>query len=280
MKTTEHGSTYVIAELGACHDGYLHKMLQGVEVAAECGASALKLQFTTDAKQMSDRRGFATIDGYEKIYDRYLAWDMDWHERVAEACKDAGIDYMCTVYLSQDVKCISAFVKRFKISSFESMDEKFVSMHVGYDKPIHVSLGMRTQTELDMFNARVEKCCRVNGPADIRAMHCVSSYPAPYEALNLSLLKTEQWDGWSDHSDPCLTMTGALAVAAGAKTIEAHLKLDTTSKNNPDEPHAMDAAQFKEYVSHVSFAELCLGSGIKDLQDCEQSMRQYVVPSQ
>ena len=91
--------------------------------------------------------------------------------------------------------------------------------------------------------------------------------------MNLAALK--QCDGLSDHSRH--RWMGALAVAAGAEIIEAHLRLDDTDPENPDFATAFTPAEFADYVRNIRFAEAALGDGQKRLQDCERPMAEYRV---
>ena len=261
-------STYVIAELGACHDGTLEAMLQGVHVARACGANACKLQWTSDPDRMAERRGKAAEHGYGEIYRRYLAWPAEWHELLRKECDRVGIDYMCSVYLPEDVEVVAPFVRHFKIASFEARDVELIRAHdpVIGRRTLYISLGMGAEPVITA------------GTMDAAMfLRCVSAYPAPHEALDLRSVRSGDYDGLSDHTAPGLTWTGALAVAAGAEIIEAHYRLDNTDPENPDYPHAMSPDQFKEYVGNIRFTEQCMGDGDAGLHESEIPMAQYKV---
>lgn len=284
--------TYIIAEIGSCHDGQLSLMKEAVSIAASCGASACKFQWTSDPDLMARRRGRALEDGYAEIYRRYLAWPTEWHAGLAASCQKAGIDYMCSIYLPQDIAVVAPYVARFKAASFEARDVAFIEFHRPYAsrlKPLIVSTGMCSWEDFAWAYDW--------GYDDLFLLHCVSAYPAPLAELNLQTLRMAyasnasyggrdmgrrprtciDFQGFSDHSDPAETWTGALAVAAGAWIIESHLRLDETDPSNPDYSHAMNPAQFAEYVTHIRFAERCLGDGVKRVQLCEQPMVRYRV---
>lgn len=271
-------STYVIAEGGACHDGDFEKQLRLIVAASNAGCNAYKTQWTSDPVLMARRRGRAIDDGYADIYRRYLCWPAAWHERLATQCRNTSIDYMATVFIPADIAVIAPHVARFKVASFEAADRGFLQAHRPYRKRLIVSTGMLSLRQVESLHRLMFGGWR----ADI--LHCVSAYPAPADALGLSLIRECRdedndaiFDGFSDHSDPVLTWTGALAVAAGASVVEAHLRLDGTDPANPDYPHAMTPAQFAEYVANIRFTEQCLGSGEKRLQDCEREMVRYQV---
>jgi N,N'-diacetyllegionaminate synthase len=266
--TTRH--CYVIAEAGSCHDNSPRKMLGLLQEAANAGADAVKFQWTSDPYKMADRRGKAREDGYGEVYAKYLTFMPEVHHLLAMRCRDLSLDYMCTVYLPEDIDVVAPHVARFKVSSFECLDDEFVAAHQGRDKDVLVSLGMASWPELRQSRAWLS--C----PEGATLLQCTSSYPAPVESLNMAVID-DRIRGFSDHSDPAFTWTGALAFSRGADTIEAHLRLDDTDRKNPDAPHAMKPKQFEEYVRHIRFAEQCMGESLVAVQLVEGNMLRYRV---
>lgn len=275
-------STYTIAEIGACHDGDRAAMSKAIRVAKACGADAVKFQWVSDPVRMAKRRGKAYEDGYGEIYRRYLAWPAEWHAGLRAECDEAGIDYMCTAYLPEDVETIAPFVRHFKIASFEAGDWvlwEAILLERKFRQHVVASLGMGMDPQdahrlLDDLESTFRSFCY----GSVRLLRCVSSYPAPHTALNLGRLNL--YSGLSDHTAPDAMLTGALAVAAAGRrqrpfTIEAHFRLDTTEPENPDYPHAMSPHQFSEYIANIRFAEECLGNGDTSMHECEIPMARY-----
>lgn len=258
-------TTFVIAEAGSCHSGSLATAKHLIRAAAEAGANACKFQFWSDADRLADRRHVP--DEYREVYRRF-ALPVAWLPELAATCGALFIEFMATAYLPEDLPTLAPFIKRWKIASFEASDREFIAAHAPYGKPLIISTGMMTGRPPCVAGVSVAW------------LHCVSAYPAPIDSLNLAVLRSGLYDGFSDHSAPNLTWTGALSVAAlGCEDaiIEAHLRLDDTDPANPDYPHAMTPRQFGDYVRAIRFAEKCLGSGEKRCQPCEENMRQYRV---
>lgn len=268
-------NTYTIAEFGSCHDNDFDAMLDGIRVAAEAGASVCKFQWTSDPERMAKRRGKAFEDGYADVYRRYLTWPAEWHGLLREACDDAGVDYMCSVFLPEDVAVVAPFVAHFKIASFEAEDAEMWAAHEGKD------VGMSPRRVIASMGMGATEKASWGGALTVapfaRRLYCVSAYPAPHDGLCLRAMSGHGYDGLSDHTAPELTWTGALAVAAGAEIVEAHFRLDGTDPANPDYPHAMTPAQLTEYIGNIKFTEECLGTGDTGLQDCERPMLRYKV---
>jgi len=271
-------STLVIAECGSCHDGDLKKALQLVEAARESGCAVAKFQLWSDPDRLADRRGVP--EHYRAIYLRYQM-PASWLPVLQEACEARSpwtrglrpIELMATTYLPEDIAVVAPYVRRFKVASFEADDKSFIEAHPD-DRPIIVSLGMANGVPDHLFALRFQ------------LLHCVSSYPAPPEAMNLAVLMPwdngvsdglidSPFDGLSDHSRHL--WMGALATVAGGKIIEAHLRLDDTDPQNPDFTTAFTPAEFAEYVRNIRFAEQAIGTGEKRLQACEREMAAYRV---
>lgn len=286
--------TLVIAEIGSCHDWRYMRVLELIAAARRAGADVAKFQFWCDPDRLADRRRVPPY--YREMYRRY-AIPAAWLPDMKGACDRVGIEFMCTTYLPEDVAVVAPLVKRFKVASFEAGAADLREAHRPYllGRQVIISLGMGAVDDAASWLALhsgvvVEGSLRSeivedarSAPARVRFLHCVSAYPAPVEALNLKVLRVGARHGlihgFSDHTEPGLTWTGALAVAAGAEIIEAHLRLDSTDPQNPDAPHAMNPAQFAEYVQHIRFAETCLGDAGAGRQPCEREMAQYRVRS-
>lgn len=264
--------TLVIAEAGSCHDGDFVKMVALARAASEGGADVLKIQFWSDPDRLANRR--KVPDHYRDLYRRYRV-PKEWLRPLKETCHGLGLKLGMTTYLPEDVPTVARFADVFKIASFEAECEDLLTAHEPFrDRPLVVSMGMGAH-----------RMRYLQGAAPTYYLRCVSAYPAPAEALNLALLwpchdasgldGCDPFDGLSDHTLPELTWTGALAVAAGAIVIEAHLRLDNTAQDNPDAPHAMVPQQFHAYTRHIRFAETCVGTANARRQDCEQDMAQY-----
>lgn len=263
--------TTIVAEPGCTAEGHLQPMLDMVHLTAACGADVFKAQWTSDPTRMADRRNAGAQ--YERFY-RWLAFPVEWHAIFRERCTEAGIRYACTAFLPEDVATLEPYVSSIKVASFECQDDEMLSALAPVTKDVWISTGMASRSEVRRIAERAYSLSH-----DTTLLQCVSRYPAPLDALNLSVLHSVSGEirGFSDHSDPSETFTGAFAVCAGARLVEAHIRMDDADRANPDVPHAMTGDQFEAYVSAIRQAEACLGDGIKRQQPCEQDMAKYRV---
>lgn len=254
--------TLVIAEPGGTAEGDLDTMRRQIDFAAEIGCDAYKAQWTSSPERLCERRHAPEyLDAYRK-----LAWSPEWHEILAAACKNAGLDYLCTTYLPEDIAVVAPHVWAFKCAAFEALDEDFLRAHWRYGKPLFVSTGLMAHEELVALGRR-------GGFQDRRLLHCVSAYPCPIDQINLAALGLHY--GLSDHT--IHPMTGAMAVALGAQAIEFHYRLNGCDPANADYAVARPPDAAREYVFNVRLAETMLGSGVKRIMSAEAPMLKYAV---
>jgi N-acetylneuraminate synthase len=266
--------TFVIAEcattwrIGTKSARHIEYAKQCILIAKQAGANAVKFQWVSDPRAMEKRR--KVLKGTYTM----LAWPKAWLNVFAAECEKVGIEFMCTVFLPIDIATIAPFVKRFKVASLEAMDLDFISSHLRFKKPMFISTGAMTRESVEIlrdhaFGYAEEKPwwwqCH-----EVKLLQCSCAYPSPLNAMQLIQIQLYGADGLSDHSGDVLT--GALAVACGAKTIEFHIRLDETRPENSDYQHSLPPAKFREYVANIRKAELMLGDGIKKVEACEQPM--------
>ena len=249
-------SVLVIAEIGSSHDNDLSKAKRLIDAAKECGAYIAKGQWTSSGEKLAARRGVGKEAA--AMYTHYLQKPISWLEALKSHCDSIGIEWACTSYLIEDIPVVAKFVKRFKVSAYESKWNEFVQAHDKWtfgSPPSHQLIISRNDSPI---------------PGDT-CLYCVSKYPTALEDLHLG---HEVWEGplfdacegyagLSDHTANVLT--GAAAVAAGARIVEAHIRLPDTALDNPDFPHSLccnpahpSANEFGEYVQNIRTVERML----------------------
>lgn len=250
---------YIIAEAGSCHDGSLDRALGLVRIAKVAGANAVKFQYWSDSKALAFARHDPTL---ESFYEPYRM-PKGWLDNLSAEAKRQHLDFICTVYMIQDIQYVAPFVAKFKIASPDALNFKFIEAHEQYGKPIIISLGLLNEAEVEKATVRKRLY-----------LHCVSAYPCPLEQVNLGVIGEYGLDGFSDHTgDPCM---GAWAYMAGANILEVHIRTEDTKKDNPDYPHALSPLLLRVYIANVRQAQEAWGSGIKITQPAEAATRKYM----
>lgn len=264
-------SIFVIAEaactwhIGSSAKIHLAKMIKCIHVAKRSGADAVKFQWTSAPAEMAARRKISNVGAYHR-----LAWPAKWLPILAAECEDAGIEFMCTIYLPQDIAVIAPFVKRFKVASLEATDSALFAAMAECAMPVICSLGGLDARDVTYW-PHLDHC---------KKLQCTVSYPCDAKDMNLGAIAFSVNDGFvihglSDHSAD--VMTGALAVACGAEIIEVHFRLDETKGGNPDYKHSLNPAGLVAYVKNIRKAEVMLGDGVKKIEECERPLIKHRV---
>jgi pseudaminic acid synthase len=247
---------FFVAEISANHLGSLSRARKLVHAAIESGADAVKLQtYTAETMTLNiDSEGFKISQGHalwagRKLYDLYeeahTPWE--WHKELFDICRDKGVIPFSTPFDKTAVDFLETLNSpMYKISSMESGDLPLIKKVAQLRKPLLISTGATTFSEIEDAVRVVEECKNPN----LTLLLCTSSYPAKPEDANLnrlSLLK-ERFDvevGLSDHT---LGIGVSLAaIAKGATVIEKHFTLKR-SDGGADSSFSLEPEEFKLLV--------------------------------
>lgn len=149
---------YVIAELSANHGGSLDAALHLIDLAAECGADAIKLQtYTPDGMTLDIAEppfvvGPNSLWAGRTLHDLYTEaqtpWE--WHARLFEAAAERGLHCFSTPFDRAAVEFLEQFdPPAYKIASFEILDLELISHAASTGRPLIISTGMATADEID-----------------------------------------------------------------------------------------------------------------------------------
>lgn len=259
---------FIIAELSGNHNQNLNRALEIVERVAAAGAHALKLQTYTANTMTLDlhRDQFFIADEaslwsgkslYQLYEEAHTPWE--WHPIIFKRCEELGMVAFSTPFDETAVDFLESLnVPCYKISSFENTDIPLIRRVASTKKPLIISTGMATITELDdmVFAARDAGC------EQLILLKCTSSYPAPAEQINLNtiphlrqLFNCEV--GLSDH-----TMgigVAAASVALGASVIEKHVTL-SRADGGVDAAFSLEPQELESLVAECKRAWQSLGN--------------------
>src|SRR2546423_799413 len=176
-------SVYVIAEAGMNHDGSLGNAIRMVEVAAEAGADAVKFQLHDAAAESTRDAPSPPYFEHESRWEyfRRTAFTDDQWRTLREACDRAGIDFVCAPFSLEALERLEAIgTARYKVGSGEVTNLALVRAAAATGKPVLLSSGMSSWSELD---AAVEAAGE-----HATVLQCTSEYPTPPEHVRLNLL--------------------------------------------------------------------------------------------
>jgi N-acetylneuraminate synthase len=266
---------FVIAEAGVNHNGSLDLALQLIDAAKASGADAVKFQ-TFRADQLATRsahkapyqeRTTANSESQFEMLQR-LQLDAEAHRRLIQHCRDVGIQFLSSPFDAQSADLLSTMdVPLYKVPSGEITNLPFLQHLARKSKPLILSTGMSTLGEVE----EAVKVLQAAGAIQLTLLHCVTEYPAPYDAVNLRAMQTLKSAfglpvGYSDHTAGI--EIAVAAVALGAEVIEKHFTLDR-SLPGPDHSASLEPMELRQMVGAIRHVEAALGSGIKAPAPCE-----------
>ena len=257
----------IVAELSANHNGSLEVAIETIKAAKKAGADAIKLQtylpetmtIDCDLEDFTINNG-SIWDGenYFNLYKKaFTPWE--WHEKLFQVAKDEGLICFSTPFDKSAVDFLETLDNPiYKIASFEITDIELLRYTASKDKPMIISTGIAEKEDIELAINTIKSM----GNEKITVLKCTSSYPAPIEEANLTLISEikKEFDvkvGLSDHTIGIIAPI--IAVTQGATVIEKHFILDK-SVGGPDASFSLDPKAFKEMVQAVRKAELSLGS--------------------
>ena len=272
--------TYIVAEMSANHNMDFERAKAIIKAAAQAGADAIKIQtYTPDTITIeSDKPAFRTKGIWEgrtlyELYGKaYTPWE--WQEELQTYAHACGIDFFSSPFDLTAVDFLeNLHVPAYKVASFEINDIPFIRKIAKTGKPIIMSTGI---AYLEDINLAVRTCLE-EGNDQVILLKCISSYPAPYENMNLNVIPNmkDTFDCICGLSDPSMgTEIAVAAVALGAKVIEKHFTL-CRADGGEDSQFSMEPQEFKSMVQQIRNVEKALGTVTYALNDAQIDSRIY-----
>lgn len=225
---------YIIAEIGANHNGDMDLCKAMIDEARRCGADAVKFQ-SWSVNSLISRAEYERHTSYgdkerhfgslHEMVERYQL-TAEQHRDVASYCETKGVHFMSTPFSPEEVDLLVALaVPALKVASMDVNHPVLLEHIAKTGKPVILSTGMASLAEI----ATALGTLRDHGAGPVALLHCVSIYPPAYEDVHLRNIPTladafEVPVGFSDHS---LGVSVPLAaVALGACVIEKHFTTD------------------------------------------------------
>lgn len=272
---------FVIAEAGVNHNGSLEMAIRLVEVAAEAGADAVKFQ-KRELKKLYPQGLLNDPNSAEWAFQYMLPilkqteLGADDFHAIKSRCDELGIRFLCTPWDEGSLAFIDSLgVDAFKVASADLVNLPLLEKMIETGKPLILSTGMATLHEIE----RTVEFLQVRG-ASFAILHCVSTYPAPFENLNLRFINTLNRFrvpvGYSSHERGIVMPIAAMAL--GACIIEKHITLDRTLPG-PDHPASLEPAGMTKLIRDIRNTELALGVDRKALSAMEVLNRQVLCKS-
>lgn len=278
-----HTKPFIIAEMSGNHNQSLERALHLVELAAESGVDALKIQtYTPDTITLDIHTGEFFIQDDKNLWngnslynlyrEAYTPWE--WHKAIFDKANELGILAFSSPFDETAVDFLETLnVPAYKIASFENVDIPLIRKVARTGKPTIISTGMATVAEID----EAVRTFRAEGNNQLVLLKCTSTYPATPENSNVStiphmrdLFGTEI--GLSDH-----TMGVGVAVAAvtlGATVVEKHFT-KSRAEGGVDSAFSMEPHELNLLVKETERAWLALGEVTYGPTDAEKDSTKF-----
>lgn len=274
---------WIVAEMSANHRGDIVRAKAIVKAAKDAGADAVKLQtYTADGMTLDVAKAPFVIEGGtlwdgKTLYEVYrsAATPWEWTSELKAYADSVGIELFSAPFDTAAVDFLeSCGIGHYKIASFEAVDIPLVRRVAATGKPVLVSTGICTLSEMQ----DVVDVCYAEGNLDVTLLKCTSAYPARLESMNVATVAdmvarfTPQGVriGLSDHA--LSPVPSCAAVALGARVIEKHLTLDR-SEGDAESSFALLPGEFAYMVGAVRDTEKCLGSVSYDVDETARRYR-------
>jgi N-acetylneuraminate synthase/N,N'-diacetyllegionaminate synthase len=269
--------TLIVAEIGVNHDGSVDRALELVRAAADCGADAVKIQiFSADrllhpSSCLAEYQKRSILD--DSPIDMLRRYELDERElaKVVGEINRLGLMPLATPFSLEDVGTVEKLgLPAIKIASPDIVNWPLLERASRTRLPLMISTGAANLNEI------TSSCAWLRGwGARYALLHCISSYPTAAADAHLNWIGELSYRfnvpvGFSDHTQE--TVSGALAVAAGAAILEKHLTYDRGAAG-PDHSASLDPAGFAEYVRYVRLAGQMRGSASKHVLPAERDVR-------
>ncbi len=249
--------SYLIAEAGVSHFGDFDSAIKLLDMSISARVNAFKVQLFNVDNLFKKSEVFWK----DRLKNRNLT--LNQFKDLKAICKKNSIDFIATAHdesmipwlIDLDVDCI-------KIGSGEKNNISFIKKLAEIGKPLIISTGMYSEEDVkEVITSTQDVGCK-----DLCILHCNTSYPTPYEDVNLRAIKTLEKlfngpVGYSDHTDSFLASYGALTL--GAKLIEKHITLKKNIPNAQDWKVSADPSNIDSFVKNIRSIEKMFGNGIK-----------------
>jgi N-acetylneuraminate synthase len=291
----DKSKVYIIAEVGVNHNGDVNMAKELIDVAKSAGADAVKFQ-TYVAEHVvlpyTDKAFYQRKEKSESQLEMLKNLELSKEEQleIKEYAVKNKIEFISSPF---DLESLNFLVEVLnipiiKIASGEITNAPLLLKAAMSGKKLIISTGMSTLGEIEnalgvvAFGYKKYSNAIVFSKSDFKKayhseegqklleenvalLHCTSSYPPPFNEINLKAIKTLKKcfrvsAGYSDHTEG--TAVAVAAVALGAKIIEKHITLD---KNllGPDHKISLEPHELCRMVKEIRQVEGAIGESYK-----------------
>ncbi len=252
---------YFVAEIGLNHNGNPELARRLIDLAAKCGADAVKFQ-KRNLKEVYRPEVLADLGQQDKELQYVVGWlqQVELSEEVfadlTAYAQRRGVEFLCSPWDRTSLDLLERLgLAAYKMASADMTNFPLLEYVARAGKPMIISTGMSDWREIE----RTVTLLRELG-ADFALLHCQSTYPAAFKDVNLrAMLALERFGvpvGYSGHERGIAVSTSAAAL--GACIIERHVTLDRTMQG-PDHASSLEPQGLEKQVRDIRVIEESMG---------------------
>lgn len=271
------GRVQVVAEITTNHFGDIDRLKSMIVAAKQAGADYIKLQKRdVESFYTQDKLDMPYSSPFGKTFRDYrhgIELSKEQFELVASFCKEVGIGWFASILDMPSYQFIRQFEPELiKLPSTISEHKDYLAAVASdFTKDVVISTGYTDSAYEDFIFSTFKKA------RNIYLLQCTSAYPTPSEETqigvvrhyyNLSKRDPRVIPGFSSHDIGSLC--SMMAVAAGARMVEKHVKFGDVAWSHFDEV-AVDLVNgdFERLVADIRRAERIVGDEKKAVQGSE-----------
>ena len=261
LLNNDQNRVYVIAEAGLNHGGNKERALALVRAAKWTGADAVKFQtFKADRLASTQPANLSHAKGQPNLQELFKKLELpyDTFRALYKEAQRIGIEFLSTPFDEESADFLNELgVNAFKIASGDITHRPLIEHVARKGKPVLLSTGMSSGEEIE----KAIDWMHTQANDQVVLLHCISSYPAKVEELNLKSVQylRDRFGvpiGFSDHSVG--TLGSIVATSLGAQIIERHFMIESRGET-PDHAVSMDAKQLRAHIEELRTIGTILG---------------------
>jgi N-acetylneuraminate synthase len=258
-------NVFVIAEIGINHNGDMAVAKKLIDMAKAAGCDAVKFQkrtidvvYTPEVLDQPRESPWGTTQRQQK---EGLEFGEAEYDEIDRYCREVGIEWFASAWDVGSQRFLRKYNSRYnKVASAMVTHADFLQEVAAERKTTFVSTGMATLDAIDRAVAIFRK-----NDCPIVLMHCVATYPAREEDLNLRVIETLRSRygvpvGYSGH-EPSVSPS-VMAAMLGAVVIERHITLSRAMYGS-DQAASLEKPGLETLVAQLRKIPVVLGDGEK-----------------
>ena len=271
---TDDTVPYVVAEIGANHQGDMETAKKMIQAAALAGADAVKFQKRDNKALFTEAAYNAPYESENAFGHTYgehreaLEFGRDEYVELIKESQSQGIEFFATPWDFPSVDFLEDLnVPAYKVASCDLTNTPLLRYIASKGRPTIISTGGGTLEAVDRAVGVVQ-----GEGAPLAVMQCTSGYPPRFDELNLSVISTfrDRYPGvtigYSGH-DSGIAMA-LVASVLGARIIEKHFTLNRAMKGT-DHAFSLEPDGLRKMVRDLGRAHDALGDGVKRSYESE-----------